>query len=396
MSTSAARKIDAAPSILASAVVDRRALLKALKIVLPVIERRNTIPVLGCVGVTLGGDRIELHATNIDQHLLTGLDAVTDGACSFALDHPHAFAGLLGKISADTVDLSHDHDNGKLLLTSGAINAEFTTMPVDDLPAVPVIPSEGVRSMQFGGKQLIEAIEKVRFAISTEETRYYLNGIYLHSRKGAPWMVATDGHRMSLFAVAADLDLPTVDCATGWGFIVPRLALPALGEMAKRGAISLQFWEHKWMRAESGAVVMFSKLIDGTYPDFDRVIPANNDKSAIIPTDLLRAAISRCAHAATDKTKALSIAVGPGDVLLKVRSPDGMAITETVELPERDLQRTAFEHGLNARYITEALRQFPGAATYRWADAASPILIYAADVAQADAQHICVQMPMRV
>lgn len=392
---------------LASMAVDRRDLLRALKIVLPVVERRNTIPILGCVLFSIADGRISLRATDMDIHLVTGLDVKTGAACAFALANPQRFASLLARIPADTIELALTSGEVAwplLVLTSGTMRAEFGTMEPTDMPDLPVVPANGISVVQFGGPQLLDAIDKVSFAISTEETRYYLNGIYLHMRPeagggNAPWMVTTDGHRLSLARIAPDLDLPAADgpVGLGQGSIIQRRAIPVLVSLAKHGAVSLSFWG-LWVRAESGGVTMYAKLIDGTFPDYERVIPSGNDKSAIIPTDLIRAAIGRCVLAATKKTKAVRVTIGDCDVALKVRSPEGMSITESVDLPGMQVRsRHPFEHGLNARYFAEALKRFPGAATYRWADAAAPIVIYAADVAsQAEASHIVVQMPMSV
>jgi DNA polymerase-3 subunit beta len=233
-------------------------------------------------------------------------------------------------------------------------------------------------------------IDRSRFAISTEETRYYLNGIYLHAAKNKKLdvlrAVATDGHRL------ARVEMPAPEGATGIpGVILPR---KTVGEVRKLidendGDIEISLSETK-VRFTFGGVVITSKLIDGTFPDYERVIPAGNDKMLKVDTRVFAAAVDRVATISSEKSRAIKISVAPGHIVLTANSPEAGSATEELEA---EYEGALLDIGFNAGYLLDILRQVEGdGARFMLADAAAPAIIQ--DVSDASALYVL--MPMRV
>jgi DNA polymerase-3 subunit beta len=194
--------------------VDRKDLLKALAAILPANEKRNTIPVLGCVLFECETGCLRVTATNMDQWLTASLVVAAERPVRFALCEPHGLAALLKLLDQDRITLTHGPSSGIdiVTLTAGATEAEFNTLAWEDFPLWTRQGSSPIE-LHFSGPALIQAIDRVSYAISTEETRYYLNGIYLHSRANhdataiEPWMAATNGHMLALARIAPELDI---------------------------------------------------------------------------------------------------------------------------------------------------------------------------------------------
>ena len=233
-------------------------------------------------------------------------------------------------------------------------------------------------------------IDRTRFAISTEETRYYLNGIYLHAAdsEGVEVLrtVATDGHRL------ARVELPLPDGAAGMpGVIVPRKAVSEIRKLVEEtdGDVSVSLSDAK-IRFSTGETVLTSKLIDGTFPDYERVIPTGNDKVLETDCKILSHAVDRVSAISSEKSRSIKLNMEKGLVTLSASSPEhGSAIEEV----EASYDAGQLEIGFNARYLLDIMQQIEGdAARFTMADAASPTVIR--DVS--DGSAVYVLMPMRV
>jgi DNA polymerase-3 subunit beta len=275
-----------------------------------------------------------------------------------------------------------------LKLTAGRSRFSLACLPTEDFPVL----SGGDLPHKFTvtSADLKNLIDRTRFAISTEETRYYLNGIYLHSaeRKGVKVLrsVATDGHRL------ASVDVPLPSGAAGMpGVIVPRKAVNELRKLIDDldGDVGIALSDTKIRFAFEGAVLT-SKLIDGTFPDYDRVIPADNDKVLEVNTKQFQEAVDRVSAISSERSRAVKMALTNGNLTLSVSSPDNDTATE--ELPVK-YEAGPLEIGFNARYLLDIAGQIDGdEARFNLADAASPTLVQDKD----DASALYVLMPMRV
>jgi DNA polymerase-3 subunit beta len=264
----------------------------------------------------------------------------------------------------------------------------LSCLPVEDFPAM----AEGdfTNSFTIAAADLRALIDRTKFAISTEETRYYLNGIYFHATEsdGVPVLraVATDGHRL------ARVEVPLPEGAGDMpGIIVPRKTVLELRKLIDETGmdVTISLSESK-IRFGFDSAVLTSKLIDGTFPDYERVIPADNDKMLEVQKKTFADAVDRVSAISTEKSRAIKVAVEKGMVILSASSPESGSAVEEVEA---SYDSASMEIGFNSRYLLEILGQIEGdAARFAMADAASPTVIRET----ADASAVYVLMPMRV
>jgi DNA polymerase-3 subunit beta len=233
-------------------------------------------------------------------------------------------------------------------------------------------------------------IDKTQFAISTEETRYYLNGIYLHTAGTAKAAtlraVATDGHRL------AQCELPLPAGAAGMpGIIVPRKTVGEVQRLIEtgEGEVAIELSSGK-IRFTIGNVVLTSKLIDGTFPDYARVIPVNNDKLLTVDKKDFEAAVDRVSTVSSERGRAVKLSISSGRLMLSVTNPDSGSATEEIEV---DYDGDPLDIGFNSRYLLDIAAQIEGeVALIKLADPGSPTLIQDKDAKGA----LYVLMPMRV
>ena len=260
--------------------VERAQLLKSLGHVHRVVERRNTIPILGNVLIRAENARLSLKATDLDLEVTETLAAETGTAGSTTVP-AHMFYDIVRKLpDGAQIVLEGDGDRSVLAIRAGRSRFTLQTLPENDFPDLAA--GEMTHSFALAASDMKRLIDRTQFAISTEETRYYLNGIYLHSAGTAKAAtlraVATDGHRL------AQIDLPLPKGATGMpGVIVPRKTVGEVQRLIEdnEAEVGVELSQGK-IRFTIGNVVLTSKLIDGTFPDYGRVIPQNNDKELIV------------------------------------------------------------------------------------------------------------------
>lgn len=368
-------------------IIERASLLKSLSHVQSVVERRNTIPILSNVRIEGDGSLMRLNATDMDIDIVEGVAAeiAHPGATTVPA---HILYEIVRKLpDGSEVGLEHDGD-GQLTLRSGRSKFTLASLPVEDYPVM----SGGTLPHTFtlAAEELRALIDRTRFAISTEETRYYLNGIYLHTASSGevPVLraVATDGHRL------ARVEVPLPDGAAGMpGVIVPRKTVAELRKLLDEATldVTVSLSETK-IRFAFGTVVMTSKLIDGTFPDYERVIPVGNDKVLEVNCKTFAQAVDRVSAIATEKSRAIKLKVEKGNLTLTASSPEnGSAVEELEAAYDSD----PIEIGFNSRYILDILAQIEGeAARFAMADAASPSVVHEV----ADSSAVYVLMPMRV
>ena len=365
------------------ATIERATLLKALSHVQSVVERRNTIPILSNVLIeaTEGGG-IRLMATDLDIQINETVDAQVSqpGATTVSA---HTLFDIARKLpEGSQVELNAAE--GKMQVNAGRARFNLQTLPRDDFPVI----AEGDLPTAFAlpSATLRTIIDKTRFAISTEETRYYLNGIFVHAVDDVLKAAATDGHRL------ARVTVPLPDGAAGMpDVIIPRKCVAELRKLLDEvdGTVELSLSATK-IRFGLGTAVLTSKLIDGTFPDYNRVIPTANDKLLKIDPKSFAAGVDRVATIASEKTRAVKMALDRDKITLSVTSPENGTAAE--EVPG-DYAASGFEIGFNARYLLDILGQIEGdTVEVHLADAAAPTLLRENDKAQA----LYVLMPMRV
>jgi DNA polymerase-3 subunit beta len=278
-------------------------------------------------------------------------------------------------------------DRASLAIRAGRSRFTLQTLPESDFPDLAA--GDMTHRFTLAGGDAKTLIEKTQFAISTEETRYYLNGIYLHYVDGkSPTLraVATDGHRLAQF------ELPAPAGANGMpGIIVPRKTVGELQRLIEDSAaeLTIELSINK-IRFTMGEIVLTSKLIDGTFPDYGRVIPLGNDKLLTVDKADFEAAVDRVSTVSSERGRAVKLSLANGKLTLSVTNPDSGSATEEIEV---DYQGDPLDIGFNSRYLLDIAAQIGGEnAVLKLADPGSPTLIQDREAEGA----LYVLMPMRV
>jgi DNA polymerase-3 subunit beta len=365
------------------ATIERAVLLKSLGHVQSVVERRNTIPILSNVLLEAREDgSLRLMATDLDLQVDESVPATVTQAGATTVS-AHTFFDIVRKLpEGSQVELTAAE--GKMQVIAGRSRFNLSTLPRDDFPVI----AEGDLPTRFElpAATLRQIIEKTRFAISSEETRYYLMGIFFHVIDDQMRAAATDGHRLARVTVARP------DGAEGMpDVIVPRKAVQELYRLLEEleGTVEISLSPTK-IRFGLGNAILTSKLIDGTFPDYNRVIPTANDKLLKLDPKSFSAGVDRVSTIASEKTRAVKMSVDRDKVTLSVTSPENGVATE--EVPA-DYSADGLEIGFNARYLLDILGEIDGdIVEVHLADAAAPTLLRENDKSNA----LYVLMPMRV
>ncbi|MBU6299643.1 MAG: DNA polymerase III subunit beta [Alphaproteobacteria bacterium] len=369
--------------------VERGALLKALSHVQSVVERRNTIPILSNVMIEAAKGTLKLTATDLDIEIVEAIpaDVLRNGSATAPAHMLYDIVRKLPDGSQVQAELLAS-EGGRLAVSAGTVRFELACLPKEDFPqmAAGALPHR----FRLAVDDLKRLIDKTRFAISTEETRFYLNGIYVHAAKDgkaqALRAAATDGHRLARY----ELELPE-GAADMPGVIVPRKTVQELRRLLDDadGAIEVSLSDTKIQFAFNG-VDLTSKLIDGTFPDYQRVIPAGNDKSLALEAKEFGQAVDRVSTISADKTRAVKLVLAKDKVTLSVVNPESGTATEDLGAT---YSATPIEIGFNARYLLDITGQIEGKSVrFLLSDAGSPTIIEDTD----DARTLYVLMPMRV
>ncbi|MBN9061499.1 MAG: DNA polymerase III subunit beta [Rhizobiales bacterium 65-9] len=368
--------------------VERAALVRALSHVHRVVERRTTIPILSNVLLRSDAGGLRLKATDLDLEVIETAPAevAQPGATTVPA---HTLHDIVRKLpDGAQVSLETTGDAGQMQLRSGRSRFTLQTLPETDFPDI----AAGEMSHRFAiaADSLRQLIGRTQFAISQEETRYYLNGIFAHTieSEGATVlrMVATDGHRL------ARVEAPAPAGSGGMpGVIIPRKAVNEIQKLieGRDGDVSIELSPTK-IRVTVGETVLTSKLIDGTFPDYQRVIPAGNDKRLIVDRAEFTAAVDRVSTISSERGRAVKLSIGDGKITLSVTNPDSGSATEEVEA---DYDSAPLDIGFNARYLLDITAELDGDTTlFRLAEPGSPTIIQDRENAPA----LYVLMPMRV
>ena len=373
------------------ATIERATLLRCLSHVQSVVERRNTIPILANVLLEASGDgAIKVTATDLDLQVVESQQAVSVESPGAITVSAHLLFDIARKLP-DGSQVSLEAADGRMTVKAGRSRFKLPTLPRDDFPII----AEGDLPTSFAmpAKTLAELIDRTRFAISTEETRYYLNGIFFHvADDDGPVLkaAATDGHRLARFT------LPRPDGAEGMpDVIVPRKAIGELRKLLEESLdgdvqIDLSASKVRFSMGGEGGTILTSKLIDGTFPDYSRVIPTGNDKLLKIDPKTFYAGVDRVATIATEKTRAVKMTLENDKVTLSVTSPDNGTAAE--EVPA-SYSSEGLEIGFNANYLKDILGQIDSDnVELHLADPGAPTLIRK----DQDSPALYVLMPMRV
>jgi DNA polymerase-3 subunit beta len=368
--------------------IERSALLKALGHVHRIVERRNTIPILSNALIEAGDGQLTLKCTDLDLEATESApaDVAQPGATTVAAHVLYDIARKLPEGAQVGLDLTGEA--GQLLLRSGRSRFYLQSLPAADFPDL----AAGEFSHRFvlPAADLKRLIDNTQFAISTEETRYYLNGIFFHTVEvgGASLLraVATDGHRLARVEAAAPKGAAGMP-----GVIAPRKAVGEVQKLLEDAGdeVVVEISTAK-ARFQFGEVVLTTKLIDGTFPDYGRVIPTHNDKRLVVDKDPFAKAVDRVSTISSERGRAIKLAIADNKMTLSVNNPDSGSASEEIEV---DYDAAPIEIGFNARYLLDIADRLAGdTALFKFSDPGSPTIIQDRDGASA----LYVLMPLRV
>ena len=368
--------------------IERGTLLKAVAQAQSVVERRNTIPILANVLIEAEGDSVSFRATDLDIEVVDRVSAHVEraGATTVSAVMLHEIVRKLP--DGGLVQLIDDGVSGRLNVQCGRSSFALATLPREDFPVM--ASSEYASNFSAPAGVLRRLFDKSKFAISTEETRYYLNGVYMHVATGedGPVLrcVATDGHRL------ARIDAPLPDGAAYMpGVIVPR---KTVGELRKlldddSATIAVSVSETK-VRFATAEITLISKVIDGTFPDYTRVIPMGNSRRLEVDAAEFAKAVDRVATISSERSRAVKLVLEEDRMVLSVNAPESGHAEEELAVAYGDEH---LEIGFNAKYLLEIASQVDREnAVFMFNTSADPTLMREGN----DTSAVYVVMPMRV
>lgn len=372
--------------------VERAILLKALAHTQSVVERRNTIPILANILLDATAEGVlRLTATDMEIAIVEEVPGVQVARPGRTTAPAATLYEIVRKLpDGATIELDHKGGDAPLALRAGKFNTTLQVLPVEDFPSM----TEGSLPHKFRieAARLRGMIDRTRFAISTEETRYYLNGIYFHVAENDGRKVmraaATDGHRLA----RVEEDLP--DGAAGMpGVIIPRKTINELRKLAEetRDEIEMRLSDTK-VSFRIGPVSLTSKLIDGTFPDYERVIPRGNDKVMEVARQAFADAVGRVAAISSERSRPVKLSIGRNHLLLTASSAEQGSAQEELDEDVVTYAAAPIEIGFQARYLADITDQVGDMLRFRFSDGSAPTVVQDAG----DEGALYVLMPMRV
>ena len=370
-------------------VLERAVLLKALSHVQSVVERRGTIPILANVKIVAEGGKVSLTATDMDIAVVETIDAQVETAGGATVP-AHMLYEIVRKIpDGAQIEFSIKEGDTKAVIKAGKSRFTLSVLSADDFPVM--AEGELPHAFSITAAECEALVEKTRFAVSTEETRYYLNGVYLHAADDDGTQVlravATDGHRLARMQIALPEGAAEIP-----GVIIPRKTVAELFKLVQENGVEnveIALSESK-VRFVCGSAIIVSKLIDGTFPDYDRVIPTGNDKIMEVEGKLFSEAVDRVSVIASEKSRGIKLSLAPNALTLSAVSAEQGDATEEIAV---NYGADTVEIGFNSRYLLDMMAQIEGeSAQFVFADSAAPALVRD----PADVGALYVIMPMRV
>ena len=367
---------------------DRATLLKALAHIQSVAEKRNTIPILANAMIEVRDGKLSFTATDMEIAIVEDVAASVsrDGATTAPAATLYEIVRKLPEAAEIELELAGE----QLKLRAGRYATSLVTLPTDDFPSMTA--GELPHRFKLSRLALCGLIDRTRFAISTEETRYYLNGIYFHAADGDGGKmlraVATDGHRL------ARVEEPIPDGASGMpGVIIPRKTVAELRKLLdeEAGDVEVALSDTR-IQFKAGAITLTSKLIDGTFPEYERVIPKDNDKVLRVGKKDFADAVARVAAISSERSRPVKMALSPDLLTLSAASPEQGTASEELDGGRVSYTSGPLEIGFQARYLNDITDQISESVEFHFSDGSAPTVVRDAS----DASALYVLMPMRV
>ena len=361
--------------------VNRSEFLTELAPMQGIVERRTTIPVLSHILLAAEGDQVRVAATDLDVSLTSWCQAEVQGHGGIAVQ-ARKFLEIIRAVDHDEVDLKLE-DEKRLAISAGRSRFKINGLSPEDFPTLPEVGESEATEIPFA--DLKRMVSKVIFAVSTEESRFQLNGALLQFKEGAIEIVATDGHRLALVENELAGGTPRD------GVLVPRKALQELQRFEDEGNVSFRSSEHH-LSFKIGRRELVCRILEGTFPDYERVISKENDKQAHFDRRHLTQAVQRVALLTGDRARAVRLNFAPDLLTISAANPD---LGEAVEELACEYQGDELKLGINPDYFA----QFLGALStdkVRFDLKDENTQCIGRPVEGEDRRYLCVIMPMRI
>jgi DNA polymerase III subunit beta len=327
-------------------VVRKNDLLRELQLFQGIVERKNTIPILANVLMEAKGDQVSFLATDLEVGLRSKCSASVAKSGSLTLPAKKLYEIVK---SLPETDIRIAEDKGGVKVAADRFDSRMQTLPREDFPKLP--EAGGTTTATLSRASLKEMVAKTQFAITGEDTRYFLNGALFVLRPDSMSLVATDGHRLALVTTARDAKMKN-----GEAEVKPILPKKTLGELSRLltegdGDINFERGENH-LFFDVGGRLLISRMIDGQFPAYERVIPKGNDKHIEFEHDRLSNAVKRVALLSNERSRAVKFLIEPGKVDVTSSSPD---IGEAKETLPVDYKGSPMQICFNAQYVLDFL-----------------------------------------
>lgn len=361
--------------------VKRSELLNELVPMQGIVERRTTIPVLSHILLQGGADQLSLAATDLDVSLTTSCRADVDGEGGIAVQ-ARKFVEIIRAVVGDEIELAIE-DNNRLTISAGNSRFKINGLSSEDFPTLPDVKEDAGIPIPFA--QFKAMIGKVIFAVSTEESRFQLNGALLRLKDEALELVATDGHRLAL------VENPLTGGRDGEGVLVPRKALQELLRFEGEDAVTFRRGEHH-LSFQLGQRELICRILEGTFPDYERVIAKDNDKKVVFDRKNLAEAVQRVALLTGDRARAVSMVLQDQKLMISAANPD---LGEAIEELDCEYGGAEIRLGINPDYIGQFLAAVGTEKVYfELKDENTQAVGF--PMQGNDRRYLCVIMPMRI
>jgi DNA polymerase-3 subunit beta len=361
--------------------IGRDALLKPLNLVAGVVERRQTLPILSNILLSLDGEQLSLTGTDLEVELV-GRVVTSSASGSGDITVPARKLVDICKSLPEGSEIEFSVGSGKATVKAGRSRFTLSTLPASDFPTVD--SAEGDLSLSLAQAQLKRLIDRTAFAMAQQDVRYYLNGMFLEVADGRLRMVATDGHRLALCTA------PEPVTAADAGVIVPRKGVLELARLLDGdGEVTLALGSNH-IRAETEQFSFTSKLVDGKFPEYERVLPKSPDKTLVGDRQELRQAFTRTAILSNEKYRGVRLKLSEGSLEITANNPEQEQAEEVVAV---EYAGAPLEVGFNVSYLLDVLGVLDGKTVrFSLGDSASSALMEEAEAGDS----VYVVMPMRL
>ncbi|MET4162097.1 DNA polymerase-3 subunit beta [Marinobacterium sp. MBR-111] len=326
-------------------VISREALIKPLQLVAGVVERRQTLPVLSNILLAAEGDQLSLTGTDLEVELV-GRVQLDEPAEAGSVTVPARKLMDICKSLSDDARIEFELSGQKMMIKSGRSRFSLSTLPAQEFPNVEDSPE--TFELKLPQSSLRRLIDQTGFSMAQQDVRYYLNGMLLEVKEGELRSVATDGHRLATSVCPVE-----TDSSSQQQIIVPRKGILELARLLQGGDESVRLViGANHIRANVGDFTFTSKLVDGKFPDYQRVIPRNGDKELLGDRQELRQVFSRIAILSNEKYRGVRLTLTDGYLQVMANNPEQEEAEETVAV---DYQSGQLEIGFNVNYLLDVL-----------------------------------------